>query len=314
MSILGSRFALLLALVAADAAAVQSVVLPAWVCAHPDAIYVGGFESGQIAVPHNPSNGSGGAFPGSQSRVLHISGLGSGTQTYYLYLPSDYTPAHSWPLILALHGVAPYPGTSYAMDVRDTWAQVAATGHFIVAAPVADQVIDVNGQSGVSWLMPPTFGPNDYTLFAAVRADLEGAYNIERTRLYGWGFSSGGHVMHALGLDKYSSVFNASTMAAYSVSAGALAGEACKGLSDTECSQLLASLPRKIPVDIHIGTSDTYIYPYAQSDHARFLSQGWVDSQTIFYTAFSANNGDHNYYPTDLQQAWGNLCPQAVTP
>ena len=225
MFTLGSRLAFLLALVAADAAAVQSVVLPAWVCAHPDAIYVGGFESGQIAVPHNPSNGSGGAYPGSRSRTLHISGLGSGTQTYYLYLPSDYTPKHSWPLILALEGVAPYPGASYAMTVRDTWAQIAATGHFIVAAPVADEVIDVYGQPGVSWLMPPTFGPNDYTLFAAVLADLEGDYNIERTRLYGWGFSSGGHVMHALGVDKYSSVFNASTMAAYSVSAGALAGK-----------------------------------------------------------------------------------------
>jgi predicted peptidase len=307
----GSRIALLFALVAVQADAAQTVVLPAWVCAHPDSVFAGGFEAGQNAIPHDPSQGSGGAFPGNQSRVLHISGLGSGTQTYYLYLPSDYTPAHSWPLILALHGVAPYPGASYAMTVRDTWAQVAATGHFIVAAPVADEVVDVNGQPGVSWLMPPTFGPNDYTLFAAVRADLEGAYNIERTRLYGWGFSSGGHVMHALGVNKYSGVFNASTLAAYSVSAGVLAGEACKDLSDTECGQLLANLSRKIPVDIHIGVSDTYTYPYAQSDHVRFLSQGWVDGQTVFYTEF---NGDHNYSTTDLRQAWGNLCPNAVVP
>ena len=306
----GFPFALLSTLVAANAGAAQSVVLPAWVCTHPDAIYVDRFESGQTAVPHDPSNGSGGAYPGKRWRTLHINGLGSGTQTYYLYLPTDYTPAHSWPLILALHGVAPYPGTSYASTVLDTWAPVAEAGHFIVAAPVADEVIDVNGQAGVTWLMPPTLGPNDYTLFAAVRADLESHYNIERTRLYGWGFSSGGHVMHALGVDKYSSVFNASTMAAYSVSAGALAGEACAGLSDIECNQLLTSLPRKIPVDIRVGTSDGTIQ-YTTEDHNRFLAQGWVDGQTVFYTEF---NGDHNYSTTDLQQAWGNLCPNAVVP
>ena len=55
--------------------AAQSVTLPAWVCAHPDAIFASGFESGEIAVPHSPSNGSGGAV-GSVTRTLHIANLG----------------------------------------------------------------------------------------------------------------------------------------------------------------------------------------------------------------------------------------------
>ena len=310
MHTFGSRIVLLLAVVSADAGAAQSVALPDWVCAHPDAIFANGLESGQIAVPHDPSNGTGGAYPGSRSRSLHISGLGTGTQTYYLYLPSDYTPARSWPLILALEGVAPYPGASYAMDVRDTWAAIAAAGHFIVAAPVADDAVDVGGQSGVTWLVPPTFGPNDYTLFGAVRADLEAAYNIERTRIYGWGFSAGGHVMHDLGINSFSTAFNASTMAAYAVSAGDLAGLACAGLSDAECDQRLAALPRRIPVDIHVGTGDPNLQATAD-DHSRFLAQGWVDGQSIFYTTF---NGAHTYSTTDLQQAWTNLCPNAVVP
>jgi len=99
-------------------------------------------------------------------------------------------------------------------------------------------------------------------------------------------------------------------MAAYSVSAGDLAGLACQGLSDSGCSQLLASLPRKIPVDFHIGSMD-YNYPYVQDDAVRFLSQGWVNGQTLFWTMF---NGGHTYSSTDLQQAWGNLCPNAVVP
>ncbi len=261
-------------------------------------------------MPHDPSNGSGGAYPGNRSRTLHITGLGSGTQTYYLYLPSDYTPARSWPLVLALHGVAPGNGMGYASDVRDAWAPVAAAGHFIVAAPVADQAIFVNGQPGVSWLVPPAPSPNDYDLFAAVRADVESAYNIERTRLYGWGFSSGGHVMHALGVNRYPSVVNASTMAAYSVSAGDLAGMACSGLSDADCTQLLANLPRKIPVDLHIGNGDPG-YQDVVDDYNRFAAQGWTDEQTLFYTIFV---GGHTYATSDLQQAWGNLCRQAVVP
>ena len=301
---------LLLIGVTTDAGAAQTLVLPAWTCTHPDAIFTGRFEAGETVVPHDPSNGSGGAYPGSLSRTLHITGLGSGTQTYYLYLPSDYTPARSWPLVLALHGVAPGNGMGYASDVRDAWAPVAAAGHFIVAAPVADQAIFVSGQPGVSWLVPPAPNPNDYDLFAAVRADVESAYNIERTRLYGWGFSSGGHVMHALGVDRYPSVFNASTLAAYSVSAGDLAGMACAGLADDDCSQLLASLPRKIPVDMHIGNGDPG-YQAVINDYDRFAAQGWIDGQTLFYSIFV---GGHTYATSDLQQAWGNLCRQAVVP
>ena len=310
MPALGSRLTLLLALVCAQADAAQSVVLPAWVCTQPDAVFVAGFESGQTAVPTNPSNGSGGAYPGSQIRHLHIIGLGSGTQTYYLYLPSAYTPKRSWPLILALHGVAPNDGGSYAASVRDAWATVAETAGFIVAAPVADEVVDVGGQPGITWSVPPTSGPNDYDLFAAIRTDLEGAYNIERTRLYGWGFSAGGDVMHDLGVNQYSNAFNASTMAAYGVSAGDLAGLACAGLPDAACDQLLSALPRKIPLDFHIGNTDQN-YPYVQDDAVRFLAQGWVNGQTLFWTAF---NGGHTYSTTDLQQAWTNLCLNAVVP
>ena len=303
-----SRLALLSALFAAHADGAQSVVLPAWICAHPDSLFAGDFEAGQNAIPHDPSHGSGGASPGNRIRHLHIVGLGTGTQTYYLYLPSNYTPARSWPLVLALHGVAPNDGGSYAADVRDTWANVAATAGFIVAAPVADEVVDVGGQSGITWSVPPSSGPTDYNLFAAVRADVEGAYNIERTRRYGWGFSAGGNVMHGLALDKYSNVFNASTMAAYAVSAGDLAGFAC---SDPLCAQMLANLPRKIPLDIHVGTGDSYYLQRTLDDYNRFVAQGWIDGQTIFYTT---TTGGHTYSAVDLQQVWTNLCPNAVVP
>jgi predicted esterase len=305
--------AALLAAVASSASAATSVTLPDWVCAHPDAIYNARFDGGDAAVPLDPSNGSGGAFPGKQTRTLHIAGLGSGTQNYYLYLPPDYTPTHSWPLLLVLHGVATV-GDDYAIQTRDSWATAAQLRHFIVAAPVADQVLQCwTGTQYVgcqTWLVNLNHRPNDYDLFDAIRADLEAAYNIERTRVYGWGFSAGAHVMHDLALTTHSTAFNASTMAAYAVSAGALQGLTCQGASNAGCAPLLDALPRRIPLDIHIGTSDPNLAA-ARADHALFDAHGWLDGATLHYTEFS---GGHIYTGPQPFEMWANLCPNAVVP
>jgi hypothetical protein len=73
---------------------------------------------------------------------------------------------------------------------------------------------------------------------------------------------------------------------------------------------MLDQVPRKIPVDIHVGTSDPTL-TYATADHARLVAHGWVDGQTVFYNTFT---GGHTYSVADLQIAWSNLCPNAVVP
>ena len=289
------------------ASAAQTVTLPAWVCGQPDSVFDGGFEAADAAVPHDPSGGSGGSL-GKVTRTVHVPGLENGTQTYYIFVPPDYVPDRSWPLMLVLHGYVPYPDTA-ASSLRDNWVSAAKTGHFLVAAPVAHEIIYNNGLPyGVTWRVPPSSAATDYDEFAAIRADIEAAYNIERTRIYGWGFSAGGMVMHDLGVNSYSAAFNAQTMAGYGVAGADLAGLACS--SSAECDQALAALPRKIPVDIHIGTSDPN-YTYAQSDHLRFLAQGWSDAQSIFYTTFPDG---HTYFDSQLSEVWHNLCPSAVIP
>jgi hypothetical protein len=99
--------------------AASTVRLPPSACAPADAIFSDGFES--VSIPHNPSNGSGGAFPGNVTRIVSVPGVGS--RSYYLYLPPAYTPTRAWPLLLALHG-AGGAGTApaAAQQVRSDWS------------------------------------------------------------------------------------------------------------------------------------------------------------------------------------------------
>ncbi|MBS0556177.1 MAG: hypothetical protein JSR27_02055 [Proteobacteria bacterium] len=277
------------------AAAAQSVTLPAWVCTHPDAIFVSGFEAGEIAVPHSPSNGSGGAYPGNITRVVNVPGLGN--QTYYLYLPSDYTPARPWPAILVLHG-AGGPGTSdfYAQQVRSDWSSIAAAQEFVVISTVG-----TNASGGWS-------PGNDIPIMSAQLDDAAANYNIDADRIYLWGFSAGAHLAHALGLN------NTDYFAAYGVSAGSLTQYACSddGSFQPTCNALLGGAPRKIPVDIHLGNSDPLYTTYgAGNDPTRFQNNGWVLNQNLYYTLFS---GGHAYTVPQLGQIWGNLCRAAAIP
>ena len=295
------------------ASAATTVNLPAWACGITDTVFRGNFQDG-LSIPSNPSGGSGGAAPGKFARTLHIAGLGSGTQTYYVYLPPDYTPSRPWPLIFVLHGSGNYGGQDLAaQQTRDNWAVIAQYRHFIVAAPVSNALVSQGGVDYATWLVPPVSGPSDYDLMAAVVADMEGAYNVERTRIYGWGHSAGAHVLHDLVLGSYAPPgLGIDSMAAYGVSAGGLQQLVCGGVSDAACTTFLSGVSRKIPVDIHLGNTDPLYTTYGAGDDATILANaGWVNGQTLFYTLFS---GGHSYTSTNLGDIWGNICPFAVVP
>lgn len=298
----------LLAVICVDAGAAQGIVLPAWICAHPDAIFVAGFESGESAVPSQASLGSGGAYPGNITRHVVVSGLGS--QTYYLYLPSNYTPDRSWPLILVLHGSAgPNTSGTYARQVRSDWSSLADAQGFIIASPVGTDT------QGGGWNQPAVngTGPSDYDIIAAALADAAAAYNIENTRIYAWGYSAGGEVLDDIILTGWVGL-NANSFAGYAVTGTALAG--CPTYNTVQsCVPVHAT--RIIPLDIHIGSADPiYTQGYASNDENAFLAASWSLGTTLFYTVFSDGSpaGGHTYTTTHLQQDWTNLCPNAVVP
>lgn len=282
------------------ASATTTVQLPAWVCAHPDAIFVDGFQPA-AGITRLPSNGSGGAI-GNLTRSVSVPGYPPGTFTVYVHVPPSYSPATPLPLVLALHGQAGSPAAadSQAQFARNSWASVADANRFIVIAPVG------TGPSG-GWIAPPP-NPSDYDIFAAAIADAEAAYNIDRSRRIGWGYSAGGHVLHDIMYNDFGAPVSIDTFAGYAVSAGVLEGLACS--SPSTCNTLLANAARRIPVDSHVGNQDSLL-PYANSDYNLFVANNWVEGSNLWYTIFV---GGHNYTVSHLNEVWGHLCPFQALP
>lgn len=291
---------LLLVSAAGQAGATSTVKLPNWVCAHPDAIFIDGFQPA-AAITRLPSNGSGGNT-GNISRTVNI--VLWGTHTIYLHVPPSYSPNHPVPLVLALHGQAGSPAAAdtAAQAVRNAWGPIADANGFIVIAPVA------TGATG-GWLPPPP-NPSDYNIFAAAIADAEAAYNIDTSRRIGWGFSAGGHVMHDIMFNDFGAPVSINNFAAFSASAGVLQGLACDGLTASECNALVGAASRRIPIDIHVGDSDPLL-PYATSDRNFFQTNGWTLSSDLWFTTFT---GGHTYATVQLGEIWSNLCPFQALP
>lgn len=280
--------------------AATGVTLPPWVCAQPDAIFVGGFEVAEIAIPHDPSFGSGGAYPGDQVRSVSVANYG--THNYYLHIPIGYTPARAWPLLIALEGSAGSQSAadSQAQIIRSQWAGITAADEYLVIVPVA------GGAQG-GWNPPNQNGqgPSDYDVVSAAIGDTESAYNIERTRRYAWGYSAGGVVSHDLILTGWSGI-DANFFAAYAV-VGAPLDRCPTYLSVQSC--VPANAVRIIPLDIRVGNQDPLINEVVL-DRTTFLNAGWVLNSTLYYTVYS---GGHDYPIYVLSGAWANLCPNAVS-
>jgi len=298
----GRLLALLASLVVAGADAATTVVLPGSMCPGGDRVFADGFDA-PSAIPHDPSNGSGGAAPGDYLRSISVPGIG--TRSYYVHVPVAYDGSSAWPLLVALHGSAGSAAAapSYAAQIRADWSGIADAGGFIVLAPIA------TGSQG-GWVVDPEqpFPNGDVAAILAEVADVESAYDIERSRVHLWGFSAGGHLAHWLALRE------TGLLAAYAVSAGALQPLTCTDAGPPTCASVLGGTPRKIPLDIHIGNSDP-LYTYAIydviHDRQRFQAGGWVRNRNLYVVVFS---GGHIYTVPQLDEIWDHLCPFALGP
>lgn len=227
-----------------------------------------------------PSGGKRGAYPGAFNRHVTYNG---NHYTYYISIPPSYTPNNPMPLLFTWHGAAG-AGTapSNAKAMRDFWRPTADANDFIVVAQAA------TGELGGGWVPD-----RDVAILNLILKDMYRYYNIEKNRVYGHGFSAGGHIMHALML------YNSQEFAAYTVSAGVL--EAFAGTSTP------FNAARKIPVYISVGAFDTSgpnLRNLSRSNHQVFINAGWVDNQNLWINEFS---GGHQIDPQLPQKAWDKI-------
>jgi len=270
----------------------------------PDIIFNHGWQNDS-----QPSGGAGGPAPGPYLRTAVIPQTGTYIN-YYVYIPSNYQPGLDWPLLIALHGAAGDPDTAknYAQDMRDFWSASAEQYGFLVAAPVA------TGSNG-SWL-PANLSVNLKQILLDMRAD----YNIETRRILGYGFSAGGHIMHAIALD-HSAIDrmqadkpNSAYFAAYGVTAGVLGGFTCPHppAGHPDCDSVPLNASRTIPVYQAHGTADSIVpVAYAQADRVGFLNAGWAENRNYWLTLFAGGHTVPASYPAAF---WQKLCTATSPP
>jgi polyhydroxybutyrate depolymerase len=254
----------------------------------PDAWCDGGrvFSQGfEPAVPSDPSAGSGGAFPGDQTRAVFVQATGS-TRSYYLHVPDGYSPDRAHPVLLVLHGAAGSQAgvAPAAQAMRALFTPTSQDGGVLVAALPA-----AGAQGG--WVPGA-----DHAFISAALADIQAHYRIERTRIHLWGFSAGAHFGYGVALA------DTGRYAALAVKAGALDAYAGAGAP--------GQAARRLPVAIRTGSGDPLL-PYARLDRDRFLAAGWQWGTDLDY---SEPTGGHEVDAADASAAWAGLCRWAVQP
>lgn len=238
-----------------------------------DMIFVDGF------VPESwPSQGSGGPV-NTGVRTIYINSQ-LDYRSYYYHIPSSYQSNKAIPMMLLFHGAAGAGQSSVAAEyTRNLWQTTAEANNLIIVAQVA------TGQQG-GWIPG-----NMVTILNKILADMEARYNIEKRRVYGWGFSAGGFVLHKLAL------LNADEFAGYAVS-GAHLGYAASG------SVFPSTASRKLPVVLSVGQSDGY-YSNVLNDYNTFQQAGWQANYNVWFDSYV---GGHAYFSSEPAAVWDKLC------
>jgi predicted esterase len=281
-------FALLLVMSHACFALTQ-VRSPAWRC-DPLPALVTGFEDADAFAPERPSFGTSGAF-GPSAYVVALPG---GAVTYYTSAPLDYA-GEALPLIIALHG-AGGPGTQpvAASTIRDRFALIYGAGaQFLIAVP------ESSGSQG-GWDLAV-----DIPKIRAVVEDMKVRYNVDLNRIYGWGYSAGGQVMHGIALS------DPGFVAAYT-------GHATRLFASSSTYGTPETFTSRVPVLLTHGTNDNTVpFTTAQADRVRFLNAGWIEQSPGVPGNFELApfNFIGHFYNTDtIQRAWSWMCVNALLP
>lgn len=241
----------------------------------PDIIHNSGFQDHSQA-----SLGAGGTHPYNGAQTVMIN---NSEYTFYLYVPSQYSPSKAMPVVALLPAQA-VAGENQAVAelTHNSWTSTAEMYQFITVTQVTTHP---NG----GWSIP-----FDGLVLEEVLNQVHAEYNIEQSRRYLWGFSAGAHVGLALVLEE------SEYFAALAINAGAL--------SQFAGTSAPFGAARQAAIFSSIGDSDP-LYPDALNDQNAFINAGWVAFEDYQLDVFS---GGH-VWPSDAdEKAADFLCDKSI--
>ncbi len=171
---------------------------------------------------------------------------------YTLHLPAGYDPESSYPLLIALHGVASSGKALQALSGLDA---VADTYGFIVAYPDSQTFYWDDGRTAVN--LPPVLETvDDVGFLDALLAELESAYAVDSARIYLTGIQNGGTMAYRMACElgnRYAGI--------------AIVGTLMWGYLDDFCS--VVPQEDRGPVDVLLihGSAD-HLYPAEGTEYA----------------------------------------------
>lgn len=124
--------------------------------------------------------------------------FGGQARNYLLGVPRDYDPSRTYPLVMLFHG---NPGTRERMR-KDAPFEVASRRAAILVYPSAAE--------GGAWdLYEPTATNKDMSFVRSLPAEVARSYNVDPSRVFGFGFSGGAFLMAQMGCRFGQSAFRA---------------------------------------------------------------------------------------------------------
>jgi poly(3-hydroxybutyrate) depolymerase len=197
------------------------------------------------------------------------------TKTYLAYVPATYDKMKPTTLVIALHGA----GDVASNYLNVVWKLNADKRNFIVIAP------DGNCAAGPG----NTWCSGDSAMIASLWPDMEACYSIDPKRRIIDGFSAGGIMAYAMGLE------GASFFAGISISASNL------GSAEAIVGKKLLPAPWKIPVSHHHGTMDmNFPIATAREGRDRLIAAGHM----VYWHEFA---GGHTTTPAFALERYDDL-------
>lgn len=162
-----------------------------------------GTTSGSTPSRTGPTTTPGGTVvtpppPGADINLITVNTSFAGVaRVYDLGVPKNYDASRAYPLVMLFHG---NPGSKEQMRGYAPMEQVTKSDAILVYPNASDGAWD---------LYTPTATNKDMNWIRALPSEIAGKYNIDQTRIYGFGFSGGAFMMAQMSCRFGQSAFHA---------------------------------------------------------------------------------------------------------